>query len=264
MTGASAGRRVHRFPLMRNLVIDACRYGKRKNMVHGLIEVDVTEARRRIHEREERTGRDLSFTAFVVHALASAVAEDPSIQAYRGWGRRLVIFEDVDVNTILEREVHGTMMGTVHIVREANRRSVEEIHADIRAAQERKVEARQHPAWYLSLYLPGFVRGLLWRTLGRFPDFVKRNAGTVSVSAFGMHAEGGGWGIGLGAHTLGLAIGGIAPKPVAVDGRVEIRELLSLTVSFDHDIVDGAPAARFARRLKERIERADGLDEAAA
>ena len=34
--------------------------------------------------------------------------------------------------------------------------------------------------------------------------------------------------------------------------RVEIREYLNLTITFDHDVVDGAPAARFAQRLKLR------------
>lgn len=75
-----------------------------------------------------------------------------------------------------------------------------------------------------------------------------------------MFGGGGGWGIGLGAHTLSVAIGGIAEKPLAVDGGIEIREVVNLTLSFDHDIVDGAPAARFAKRLKERIEGGDGLE----
>lgn len=44
-----------------------------------------------------------------------------------------------------------------------------------------------------------------------------------------------------------------------MDGRIEIREYLSLTLSFNHDVIDGAPAARFAQRLKELIESAYGL-----
>jgi pyruvate/2-oxoglutarate dehydrogenase complex dihydrolipoamide acyltransferase (E2) component len=44
-----------------------------------------------------------------------------------------------------------------------------------------------------------------------------------------------------------------------MNGRIEIREYLHLTISVDHDIVDSAPAARFAQQLKERIERSDGL-----
>jgi pyruvate/2-oxoglutarate dehydrogenase complex dihydrolipoamide acyltransferase (E2) component len=40
---------------------------------------------------------------------------------------------------------------------------------------------------------------------------------------------------------------------------VEIREYLDLTLSVDHDIVDGAPLARFTNRFRGFIESADGL-----
>jgi pyruvate/2-oxoglutarate dehydrogenase complex dihydrolipoamide acyltransferase (E2) component len=46
-----------------------------------------------------------------------------------------------------------------------------------------------------------------------------------------------------------------------VEGRIEPRQILNLTVVFDHDVIDGAPAARFARRLVELIESAYGLGE---
>ena len=65
--------------------------------------------------------------------------------------------------------------------------------------------------------------------------------------------------MGLTVHTLGVTVGGISAKPAVVDGRIVIREYLSLTVDFDHDIVDGAPAARFAKHFKELIERGYGL-----
>lgn len=61
-------------------------------------------------------------------------------------------------------------------------------------------------------------------------------------------------------HTLALTVAGIAAQPGVVEGRIEVREMLSLTASVDHDIVDGAPAARFACRLRELIERADVLE----
>jgi pyruvate/2-oxoglutarate dehydrogenase complex dihydrolipoamide acyltransferase (E2) component len=47
------------------------------------------------------------------------------------------------------------------------------------------------------------------------------------------------------------------------DGVIAVREYLNLTISFDHDIVDGAPAARFARTLVELIEKATVLEEVA-
>jgi hypothetical protein len=60
---------------------------------------------------------------------------------------------------------------------------------------------------------------------------------------------------------LDLVVGGIARRLAEVDGRIESRQMLSLTIIFDHDVIDGAPAARFTRRLVELIESGDGLDE---
>lgn len=42
-------------------------------------------------------------------------------------------------------------------------------------------------------------------------------------------------------------------------GQIAIREYLSVTMSCDRDIIDGAPAARFAERLKELVESGYGL-----
>ena len=56
-----------------------------------------------------------------------------------------------------------------------------------------------------------------------------------------------------------MTVGGIGAKPAVVDGQIATRDYLNLTISFDHDIIDGAPAARFTRRLKELIESGNGL-----
>ncbi|WP_239579230.1 2-oxo acid dehydrogenase subunit E2 [Microlunatus panaciterrae] len=58
-----------------------------------------------------------------------------------------------------------------------------------------------------------------------------------------------------------LIVGGIARKPAVVEDRVQARDLLNLTIAFDHDVVDGAPAARFITRLVELIEGGTGLEE---
>jgi pyruvate/2-oxoglutarate dehydrogenase complex dihydrolipoamide acyltransferase (E2) component len=44
-------------------------------------------------------------------------------------------------------------------------------------------------------------------------------------------------------------VGGIARTPAVIEERVELRDMLDLTVAFDHDVVDGAPTARFVKRL---------------
>ena len=65
--------------------------------------------------------------------------------------------------------------------------------------------------------------------------------GTVGITSVGMFAHGAGWGIPLPAPTaLMLTVGGIGEKRVVTDGRTSVREVLSLTVSVDHDVVDGA------------------------
>jgi pyruvate/2-oxoglutarate dehydrogenase complex dihydrolipoamide acyltransferase (E2) component len=56
-------------------------------------------------------------------------------------------------------------------------------------------------------------------------------------------------------------VGSISRKPAVVGDRIEPREILNLTVVFDHDVVDGAPAARFVGRLVEAIESGNGLPE---
>lgn len=249
------------FPRERQIVVDGLAIGARRHVVHGLLEVDVTRARQFIREHKAHTGETLSVTAFVVACLAHALDAHKSVQAYRDWRNRLIIFDDVDVVVMIESEVNRVAIP--HIVRAANRKSFRAIHDEIRAIQTRPAQSEQKSGWLMRLapYVPGFVRRFFIWGLLKNPRWFKQNSGTVVVTAFGMFARGGGWGFGiLPFHTLGIAIGGIAERPGVVDGRIEIREYLDLTISLDHDIVDGAPAVRFARQLCELIESGYGLE----
>ena len=51
-----------------------------------------------------------------------------------------------------------------------------------------------------------------------------------------------------------LGVGRITPKPVVRDGQIVIRNILTLSLAFDHRLVDGAPAAKFLQYIKELIE----------
>jgi pyruvate/2-oxoglutarate dehydrogenase complex dihydrolipoamide acyltransferase (E2) component len=229
-------------------------------MVHALLEVDVTRPRTLIREREARTGERLSFTAFLVASVARAIHADPLLHAYRDWRGRLVFFDDVDVVTLIEPDAGEAAIP--HVLRAANRRSVEELHAEIRAVQAEPKRSAQRSGLLAraSAITPGVLRRLFMRLLRRNPRWLKRTAGTTLVTAIGMFGMGRGWAVGIvPLHTLALTVAGIAAQPGAVEGRIEVREVLSMTASVDHDIVDGAPAARFARRLRELIERADVL-----
>ena len=53
---------------------------------------------------------------------------------------------------------------------------------------------------------------------------------------------------------LEVVVGGMTQRPRVVDGQVEIRDVLDLTLIIDHNVVDGAPATRFGAELRELIE----------
>jgi pyruvate/2-oxoglutarate dehydrogenase complex dihydrolipoamide acyltransferase (E2) component len=61
--------------------------------------------------------------------------------------------------------------------------------------------------------------------------------------------------------TLMVTIGGVTTRPVLAGTDVVNREFLPLTLSFDHTIIDGAPAARFATHLRSLLENAAVLEE---
>jgi len=52
-----------------------------------------------------------------------------------------------------------------------------------------------------------------------------------------------------------LGIGRIAPRPFVIDRQLTVRDTVTLSLSFDHRLVDGAPAARFLQRIAQLIER---------
>ena len=250
------------FPPERGIVVDAGYLGTGRHITHGLVEVDVTRARELRRQLSERDGTKPSFTAFIVASLGRAIAAEPKVQAYRDWRGRLVTFYDVDVVTMIEAKKGAVAIP--HIIREADRRSVRDISDEIRSIQASPEKSEQQGALVrLAPRIPRFLRLIFFRVVKRSPHWFKDLQGTVVLTSVGMFGRGGGWGIGfLPTHTLGITVGGIARKPGVHDDQVEVREYLHLTLSFDHDIVDGAPAARFARKLTKLIETASGLEEA--
>ena len=252
------------FPRMRELILDSGRFANRKHNVRGLVEFDVTNVRQFIREHKAQTGEALSFTAYVIACLGQAVEENKEIHAYRNLRNQLIIFDDVDVLTYIEIELEGSKFPLAYIVRAVNRKTWQAIHDEIRSVQsnpERSPNAQLWSSMKWFLLLPGFVRQIFYRFIGRSPSIWKKYVGTVYLTAVGMFGKGGGWGIGFSAHTLGIIIGGISQKAAVIDGRIEIRESLNVTVDFDHDLIDGGPAARFMERFNELIHTGYGIAE---
>ena len=246
------------FPMERQVTVQGGRLASRKHTIHALIEVDVSEPRRMIREYKARTGEALSFTAFVIACLGQAIDQNKRMHAYRDWRNRLIVFDEVDVNTMVEAEAGGRKRVIPHWVRAANKRSLKDIHDEIRATQAKPEGTREFGVQWLGL-LPAFAWNIFFWFIFKNPPWLKKSFGTVGMTSVGMFGKGTGWAIPFGLHTLDIALGGIAEKPGVIEGRIEIREYLCLTLSFDHDVIDGAPAARFTQRFKELIESCYGL-----
>lgn len=258
---ASPGYRTEPFPRMRQLVLDAGWLSRRRAMIHGFAELDITEARQLIAQRAAASGERLSFTAFLAACIGQAVEQDPYVQAMRDWRNRLVIFDDVDVLVTVEIQANKRTFPLIHPLRAVNRREVADIHAEIRAVQAKPAESAgaRGPLQRYFYRLPTPIRRLVYRIISGNPHQLRQFAGTVGLTSVGMFFRASGWGVGMPNHTLAITAGGIGEKPTLVDGRLAAREYLSVTMSYDHDIVDGAPAARFGRRFADLIEGAYGL-----
>ncbi|HEC81029.1 MAG TPA: dehydrogenase, partial [Thermoplasmatales archaeon] len=81
--------------------------GWRKHSIHAFVEFDVTEARKILREHKNKTGKSVSFTAWLIKCVAQAVSEHKELNAYRQGRRRIVVFDDVDVAIPVERFVEG-------------------------------------------------------------------------------------------------------------------------------------------------------------
>ncbi len=231
----------------------------------GLLEVDVTVPKQAIAREKARTGEGLSFTGFLISCLGRAVRENKEVQTYRKGRKQMVVFDDVNVGMLIEHE--GGLMG--HVIEHADLKSPRQVHEEIRAVRSAPVPAnRGMPAWFRSAMLLPWPLSTLFkaliRLLGRHdPAAVVTMSGTTFISAVGMFAKGhAGWGVSTTPHSLSLFAGGIVRKPAIMGDNVEPRDILDLTVLFDHDVIDGAPATRFVRRLVELIESGHGLDTA--
>jgi pyruvate/2-oxoglutarate dehydrogenase complex dihydrolipoamide acyltransferase (E2) component len=252
------------YPKLRRALAMTLHSALRKPMIHGLIDVDVTKAYELLQEHKAKTGESLSFTAFIITCLAKAVDENKSVQACRKGSKHLTVFDDVDVATAIERDMSGQKQPIIYIIRAANKKTFLEIHHEIREAQVNAAEQ----AWqglrdfgWMPLMVFRIFWLMFWWLKGRYPSVQKKYGGTVGVTAIGMFGKGAGWGIPINDHTLDLTVGGISEKPAVVDGHIVIRKDLCITLSFNHDLIDGAPAARFSGRLKELIESGYSLSE---
>ncbi|MEW5847024.1 MAG: 2-oxo acid dehydrogenase subunit E2 [Bacteroidota bacterium] len=237
----------------RQMVAASASVTKEKNTIHCMTEVDITIPRLLIRNYYESTGIKLSFTAYIITCLAKSISKYPQFNSFIK-GRKHIILKDITISVLIEREIDGEKVPEPVGIQKAQHKTYLQIHKEIREAKNKQTDklASLSGKKWITL-LPGFFLRLMIRIADK-NIYMAKNYGKIAVTAVGMYCKEPIWFIPHSSTTVLVTIGSINKKVVELDHQFVLREHLCLTVSFDHDIVDGAPAARFMNDLINEIK----------
>ena len=252
------GYHIVEFARIREIVIDVMVPAQNKHMIHVLFEADVTDVRKYREKKKIEGAAVPSLTAFIIKCVADAAMTNKRIAALRFASRKLAIFDDMHISCNVEKEIDGQSQPMGLVVRQANKKNINEIHDEIHSYATEGFKKQIGPLKKFAK-LPRFLRSIFISSMLFNPNKVAKQGFNIIVTSMGMFGAGGGHIIPYQHCSLCISVGGITRKPGIIEDRIEPREYLSITATFDHDITDGAPAARFAQVLKEHIERGHGL-----
>jgi len=258
-----------KYPSSRRFTFDVGKIGREKHHVRALIEVDVSDARDKI-KLYRRSGNKASFIAWLIKVIADCVALHPPINGInRPRKNKVLVFSEVDISLVIEKEVNGTRVPLPYVIKRADQKTIYQITSEIETAKSQIFEnegdyvlgKRQNPAvMKLFTKIPQRLRLMLMRkfVLNK-PQRLKDMMGTVMVTTAGMAGHTRGWIMPFSIHPLSLAFGSLNKQPIVNHREIQIREILHLTVSIDHDVIDGVPAAKFVDDLVTKMEKGFGL-----
>ncbi|MCS7062162.1 MAG: dihydrolipoamide acetyltransferase family protein, partial [Anaerolineae bacterium] len=173
-------------------------------------------------------GEKMSYNALLVAITARALKEHPYMNA--SWDEsagapRIVLHDEIHIGLAVDTE-RGLY---VPVVRDCGTKSLAHIHHALSDLIARAQAGRLEPA--------------------------EISGGTFTITNLGMYEVDAFTPILNLPEAAILGVGRILPKPVAHGEQVVIRHMMTLSLTFDHRVVDGAPAARFLQRVKNLIER---------
>jgi pyruvate dehydrogenase E2 component (dihydrolipoamide acetyltransferase) len=185
--------------------------------VTTVIDVDMTEV------AALRRGSGLSYTAYVLWATAQALREFPILNA--SWdGDRILVKRDIHLGVAMALE-RGLV---VPVIRLADRRTVAEISREMDELATRGRNGQLGPedltGSTFTVTNSGAFGSLLFTPIINQPE----------VAILGM--------------------GKVADTPVVREGAIVARKMMYLCLSYDHRVVDGAPAVQFLQAVKRRLE----------
>jgi 2-oxoglutarate dehydrogenase E2 component (dihydrolipoamide succinyltransferase) len=232
--GAGSGERVERVQMtqMRKRIAEHMIESRRTSAhVHSVFEIDVTHMMKLRQQfkgvYEERHGVKLTVTPFVVRAIVPALRAFPVVNSSVE-GEEIVYKKDINVGIAVALD-WGLI---VPVVRNADELSMAGLARRINDLAERA------------------------RTKKLNPDEVQ--GGTFTITNPGIF--GGLYGLPIinQPQVAILGMGGIQKRPVVLDGdAIAIRQMMYVSMSYDHRVVDGAVADQFLAMVKKNLETFD-------
>ncbi|UOF90397.1 2-oxo acid dehydrogenase subunit E2 [Fodinisporobacter ferrooxydans] len=172
---------------------------------------------------EKQTGFRLSYTEIIMKAVSHALVLHPSVNASLEGD---YIVQHSNVNIGLAVSIPNGLI--VPVVKDTQRKGLSELTSDCKNLAN------------------------LSRTGKLLPDHM--TGGTFTISNLGMYAIDAFTPIINQPESAILGVGRIQEKPVGVNGTIVLRPMMTLSLSFDHRVIDGAPAAEFLQTVKDILE----------
>ncbi len=258
-------RRLEKLSTWRKLALHTWR-APNDPTVHGMLDIDATEAIAVLRELRERSGEKVTITHLVGHALARAIAEKPEVNAIVRFGK---IWQRETVDVFFQVAFEGGKNLAGHKVERADAKSVVDIARELGhgASAVRAGKAENVKASGRLSALPPAAMGIAMKAAA----FLTYDLG-LDLSSVGLPYDGFGSAMVTNVGSFGLTIGlpplvpfsrcpllvlvgEIQDRPVAIDGQVVVRPMLPLGVTFDHRLLDGYQAGILAKTFRHVIER---------
>lgn len=217
------------------------------------LDVDMTWAEE-LRATMAKHGVRITATALLLKAIAIAQRAHPDTRTALLPFGRTVVFNNIVAGFTVERFIGSQPTLFFGAIEEPDTKSIAEISSELRAHAEADLEK----IWQLNLqskftWMPWLLRRLiLWIGVRNPAVRLKCMGATFGLSSlgkFGLKAM-----IPPCVTTSTFGVGTVEQRPVVRDGKVEVRKMMTLTLNFDHRLIDGAPAARFLNDVQKLME----------
>jgi pyruvate/2-oxoglutarate dehydrogenase complex dihydrolipoamide acyltransferase (E2) component len=225
---------------------------------YALLEFDITNLRKYLREKRAE-GNGGSLFAFILKAVGTCLALFPDFNSMINL-KKISSFEEVDISIPIEVIKNDEVFNKQLIIRDIAHKSVKEIDTEINNSKKADTNEKTYVVspiiQKIITSLPRFIIKAVFNVMMNNHKMVKNLSGTAFVTSVSMFSNVPGFIIPyIGKpKSCSFALGSVYKKPVVKGDEILIREVINVTAVFNHDMIDGAPAARFINQLRKYVE----------